>query len=339
MKNQRAANLASRHMLIFTAFVCCAFVGAVTFVFVRDGSRASSDNMLATIEPLSAHTSRTTDKYDEDTDGDGLANWEETLWGTDPENADTDGDGIRDKDDVFADNDTAIALQDASFFTGNSGGSDEDTVHKTATSDTKTATNELSKELLSSFMLSLNKGSTITVEDQEEILSQSLEQSASVLATPAYTIQDVHVIPVTETNRATYIKTTLNTFLNMISGIVSEKKSLLDIAQGNTEQAIHDLKNTTAHYKEYVHILEDMPVPSDAASIHQNMVQKLLFYIHVVEGFSLMNEDPLRAAASLQVFSTADSELSASYKLLSEYINIHNINVVTQEEGYITITN
>ena len=31
-----------------------------------------------------------------DNDGDGLQNWEETMYGTDPDNADTDGDGLSD---------------------------------------------------------------------------------------------------------------------------------------------------------------------------------------------------------------------------------------------------
>ena len=33
---------------------------------------------------------------DKDSDGDGLKDWEEALWGTDPNNPDTDGDGILD---------------------------------------------------------------------------------------------------------------------------------------------------------------------------------------------------------------------------------------------------
>ncbi|HMO79079.1 MAG TPA: hypothetical protein PJ997_01540 [Candidatus Paceibacterota bacterium] len=36
----------------------------------------------------------------QDTDGDGLFDWEEVLWGTDPNNPDTDGDGTKDGDEV-----------------------------------------------------------------------------------------------------------------------------------------------------------------------------------------------------------------------------------------------
>lgn len=36
----------------------------------------------------------------QDTDEDGLLDWEESLWGTDPYNADTDGDGIKDGEEV-----------------------------------------------------------------------------------------------------------------------------------------------------------------------------------------------------------------------------------------------
>ncbi len=38
------------------------------------------------------------DLMEKDTDGDGIKDWEEALWGTDPEKSDTDGDGISDFD-------------------------------------------------------------------------------------------------------------------------------------------------------------------------------------------------------------------------------------------------
>lgn len=43
-----------------------------------------------------------------DSDGDGLKNWEETLWGTDPNKKDTDGDGTPDGKEVKAGKDAAI---------------------------------------------------------------------------------------------------------------------------------------------------------------------------------------------------------------------------------------
>ena len=42
----------------------------------------------------------------QDTDGDGLPDWEESLYGTDPKKADTDGDGIGDACDGDTDGDT-----------------------------------------------------------------------------------------------------------------------------------------------------------------------------------------------------------------------------------------
>ena len=40
-----------------------------------------------------------------DTDGDGLRDWEEDVWGTDPENPDTDGDGLMDGEEVLNERD------------------------------------------------------------------------------------------------------------------------------------------------------------------------------------------------------------------------------------------
>lgn len=43
-----------------------------------------------------------------DPDGDGLKNWEETIWGTDPNNPDSDGDGVRDGDEVSIESDPTV---------------------------------------------------------------------------------------------------------------------------------------------------------------------------------------------------------------------------------------
>ena len=48
----------------------------------------------------------------QDTDGDGLKDWEESLWNTDIQNPDTDGDGTQDGDEVRAGRDPAKAAPD-----------------------------------------------------------------------------------------------------------------------------------------------------------------------------------------------------------------------------------
>ena len=51
---------------------------------------------------------KTTDNSSSDSDGDGLLDWEESLWGTDPLKYDTDGDGTSDKDEINQNRDPLV---------------------------------------------------------------------------------------------------------------------------------------------------------------------------------------------------------------------------------------
>ncbi len=321
MKNPKTVSSANRHMLIFTSLVVCAFVGMVAFVFTRDTTQVIQNDTLA-VNELNGFDMT----YEEDTDGDGLANWEETLWGTDPENADTDGDGIRDKEDVFANSETAFAIDDQSSSGNNSANLVSRNSDGTETPDN--ATGILSKEMFSAYMLTLKNGETFTQEDQDLAFTRALDEAAPQLTPPRYTINDVHTVPATDANRARYVKSVLETFQNMIDGVVSEKKSLYDIGQGNTDQGVSDLKKTVANYKQYTQTLEDMSVPNDAIETHHTLVQKLLTYVYIVEGLSMLNEDPVRAATALQLFSYTYGELNASYGLFTTYVKSNSESII-----------
>ena len=49
---------------------------------------------------------------EKDTDGDGLMDWEESLWNTDINKSDTDGDGTNDNDEIIQKRNPAIAGPD-----------------------------------------------------------------------------------------------------------------------------------------------------------------------------------------------------------------------------------
>jgi hypothetical protein len=61
---------------------------------------ASRKNKPISPEELVVATTGT-ENYHLDSDGDGLKDWEETLWGTDPLNPDSDGDGIYDRESML----------------------------------------------------------------------------------------------------------------------------------------------------------------------------------------------------------------------------------------------
>lgn len=96
---------------IFIAVMASALfiVGGGYFVFFVSSSKyyvSREENGGRQIVTQNADTALFAAK---DTDGDGLKDWEEVLWGTDPAKPDTDGDGTKDNDEILAKRDPTKA--------------------------------------------------------------------------------------------------------------------------------------------------------------------------------------------------------------------------------------
>jgi hypothetical protein len=83
-------------------------VGAVLFViaiyFIKNGIPflSSKENNTAISSGLNYDNALIENIVARDTDGDGVLDWEESLWGTDPTKADTDGNGTPDSTEIAA---------------------------------------------------------------------------------------------------------------------------------------------------------------------------------------------------------------------------------------------
>ncbi|XKT75292.1 MAG: hypothetical protein ACJKSS_00680 [Patescibacteria group bacterium UBA2103] len=81
----------TNHSGILSALIVGVAIISSAFLLTRDNPATFAERAVAS--PSSALREQVIEK---DTDGDGLLDWEETLWGTDPFVVDTDGDGILD---------------------------------------------------------------------------------------------------------------------------------------------------------------------------------------------------------------------------------------------------
>ncbi len=103
----------SRRLVIGILIVLIVGILGGTVVFVVQRLRGDDPEPLNTTPSLSnldpaREGQATVVSPNEDTDGDGLTNAEESIWGTDPKNADTDGDSYRDGEEVTASHNPTI---------------------------------------------------------------------------------------------------------------------------------------------------------------------------------------------------------------------------------------
>lgn len=101
----------------YRGVVVISVIGIVllTLLFMHNNESPEAPNETA---PQTASTSQENRaRHSTDTDGDGLADWEERLQGTDVNDPDTDGDGISDGEEVAAGSDPTAAGENGGYQT------------------------------------------------------------------------------------------------------------------------------------------------------------------------------------------------------------------------------
>ncbi len=161
---------------IVLLLVMITLIGSISNKKTTFNSRAKQGKVLVVGETI-----------ERDTDGDGLKDWEEALWGLDPKKPDTDGDGIIDSDEIRK-------IQEF-LGAGNENNPDNP-------ANDKTKTGSLTRDVLT-IASAINQSGTITKESSEAItdeIAKYLEKREE----QNFTIKDITAL---ETSTASQVKT------------------------------------------------------------------------------------------------------------------------------------
>ncbi len=322
MRNQTTAGSANRYIVVAMTVMIVVFVIAVSYVFYREdgliASKPTKQNIAVKDQTATAEIQQI---YEKDTDGDGLYDWEEILWSTDPNKADTDGNGVTDSEEIFAKNDnTGLGLDHDAL---NNNSQNYSYLANNTSDETLTATDAVSRELFGSFLSSLQKDKKLSPREQEEMVNNALRSTMPLMRPPIYTDNEVHTVADTDRNINLYIKTVTKKVELMLTGAQNEYLSMAKLTQGDKEQAQKELEETAKHYAKYTSELKNINVPTNAVLIHVDMIQSLLAYIHMLEGFSVLQTDPMRTAMSAQTFSSTGYTLKLSFEVFYAYKITH----------------
>jgi Bacterial TSP3 repeat len=321
MRNRVAVNPAHRLVLSMIVIVSVLFFFTVSYAFKKKDALVATDTQQ---EVLVASTAMSQKVYEKDTDGDGLADWEEILWASDPNNPDSDGDGVQDKDEIFSsDTGEGLAVQNTSL---------EENLSDIVV-DSDNATEVVAKQLFNTVMLSMQNGEPLSEIDKEKLIEESLRTAVPLTFSESFTASEIRPVVATEQTREMYSQTLLRSFEQMLDGVTSEYASLILMTQGDAENkvlGIQELQKTIDHYSKHIQNLKSVPVPDDAVTMHVNLVQALLRYTQTLQGFLRVNTDPLATVASLRVFPDAKTTLNESYKMIHTYMEVHTPSLLTK---------
>jgi hypothetical protein len=301
----------------------CIIAGAIIAINMPDKKAGEGeDRSVVAVERIKA-------VLDIDTDGDGLKDWEESIYGTDPSKPDTDGDGMNDNDEVKANRSPLVA-----------GAGEKADIAGSATSSNAyvaNATDRFSQELFAKYLEAKSSGKDIDEELSnaiaEEVLSEqyqpfiepfdvsklNISSSESVESLRAYgnRLGKALSIPAPDPNE--YEFTVLDRILN---GTATANDAAL-------------LSKIIGRYNLIEKTLIEMPVPASAASIHAEFIQGVQMFKDMAMGIATLETDPIGAYSKIAQFEDALNVLSAASIKAKAYFSANKVAFSSQEGGYV----
>ena len=250
------------------------------------------------------------DLINKDTDGDGVLDWEESLWGTDSRKKDTNDDGTAD----------GIEIEKLSAKGGPASGGKE-----AGQNDTKlTETDKFSRELFST-IAALNQSGAMdqaTVDKISESLSDRVQNS-----TPRkiYTISQIKII---NDNSAKSMQN-----YNMKTGVLLYKKypmnekvvsifkeSLVGSEEINVS-ILAKLDPIIRQLKEIINGMISINVPSKLSVFHLDLINAFEVVAENLNDIKLISKDPVVAISAISQYLKNNDQIELTINKLAAEIN------------------
>ena len=204
----------------------------------------------------------------DDKDGDGLLDWEETIWETNRFAVDTDGDGTRDNDEVLAGRNPLIP-----------GPND-------ALTSTSIAQNFADKDVLSY----IEQKQTGSVEENVEVSAKTIVLSAKSDA--RYDNGDLTIVEDSSENKDAYKQSVTNA-LDPLNTITELEFTTLTLAIDGDEPEANELQRVIGIYNGVVSDFQNMHVPESAVSAHLNALNAVHEFVENFQAYQGFADNPL----------------------------------------------
>lgn len=278
------------------------FSGAVLFVV---GNMISNKSFFKKEEskPENILSSEQNDFFDEDTDGDGLFDWEEALWGTNPGLKDTDGDGVDDK--KFVENKR-----------------DEIDYDETYVPDDSNETEVFAKQFFTTASVLSQSGSfdQDTIEEFSKNIGQSIN---NFNMQDKYKLSDIKMSAVAPN---TYYDNLKSVFASFSSREISELSILSKVmANPEDQNTVNELSSVLNIYKDIENNLLKTESPYSISGTHLSLLNSINKMSEILNESRNISEDPLKVTVYLSKYNEVSEKISNDFELLTSYFKQNGI--------------
>lgn len=265
-----------------------------------------------------------------DSDGDGLPDWEETLYGTDPNNAHSVRASVTDSQAVAQGLVTPTYTNTAA------------TAHtpKTQTVPGPTAaagsiTDQFSQLFFSTYMN--QRGATPPTSDEMQSFVQDAitELEASRLHTSAYSTSDTIVKGQGADVLKAYAAGMDNAFAgNTVQLPYDELTYFSDAVEKNDSTALAHVQEIGAAYAKIAQAAVKVPVPEEAAAAHLAVVNAMAQLGSTITDLGSVTNDPIRAMLGLQQYPDDAAQLATALQTMNAVFVADGVTLTDTDPGH-----
>ncbi|MBX4198074.1 hypothetical protein KW782_01940 [Candidatus Parcubacteria bacterium] len=294
---------------------------------------AATESQFAAVTAEVSIQNRLTER---DADGDGLKDWEESLWGTSPNNKDTDGDGTSDNTEINQNRNPAVK-----------GPNDKLETKKETTSSTASAplttTEKLARDLFTQYMTLKQTGKEITPGIEQQLVQNFIDASKTTTDTkPTYNLGHLKLT----TNTPEALRNYGNAFGKIIlsnsfaqfdkEGLLINELVIANVAvEKNNPAELKKIEAMITAYRKIIAGLLALPVPQNVATSHLDFINNLQFAIKADEGLLKVFEDSAQSIVSLTLYQEAAVGSSKAIREVAAYLKKTGIQFSQTDSGYI----
>lgn len=244
------------------------------------------------------------DIVDKDTDGDGIADWEEFLWGTDPDNTDTDGDGIPDNIEIE---------QKRKESQPDIGQDEEQGLNET----------EIFARELFATLISLKQSGNLNPETLSQLgsmLGQNLLAPPPATVENKYKLNDLNIVSASNSTLEAYFRD-----MNELTqeyyelGLGDELGLMANVVQTQDEDSLLTLARISDGYKSFGEELKDLEVPQNVSSAHLSLLNSSIKVGESLGALTAVSENPLVALRGISLYKTYSMDFIDAFETLQDY--------------------
>jgi hypothetical protein len=279
-------------------------------------------SLVAVVDPALSSQS------DVDSDGDGLKDWQEALWGTDPHNPDTDGDGVPDGQEVATGHDPLVpgpndllANTRPEMATSTADASSTDLLDANGNT-----TDQIARQLFANFMATgVGNMSSLDSNSEQAMVNQSLSNVNVPDIPAAYSASDLQIFTPTSSDDIR------NYGNNLANALTAALQSYANIDPYSTS-----FSELIVAYNAAAEAVIDVKVPADIADVQLSLANNFNAMYQAAEMINNYNQtDPVKALMGVKMMETLEAEQTQNFAQLSAYFEGNGIIYTDGDPGQI----